>query len=167
MAGAFGCGIDTTAYGENIGAIGITKVKTGPLLRYCLVNFNYFLVNLSFISTQVGSLRVVQVGGFLFMILGMLGKFGALFLTIPDPIIGGVFMVMFGMITAVGISNLQYADMNSSRNLFIVGFSLVFGLAVPYYMEDHMDAIHTGIGVWIIMDSKLAQTLHLLLYFSV
>lgn len=27
-AGAFGCGIDTTAYGENIGAIGITKVKT-------------------------------------------------------------------------------------------------------------------------------------------
>ena len=29
VAGAFGCGIDTTAYGENIGAIGITKVKSG------------------------------------------------------------------------------------------------------------------------------------------
>ena len=87
---------------------------------------------------------MIQVGGFLFMIFGMLGKFGALFVTIPDPIIGGVFMVMFGMITAVGISNLQYADMNSSRNLFIVGFSLVFGLAVPHYMSDHMDAIQTG-----------------------
>ena len=42
VAGAFGCGIDTTAYGENIGAIGITKVKTGPLsvwklLFYCTV----------------------------------------------------------------------------------------------------------------------------------
>ena len=48
--------------------------------------------------------------------------------------------------------------MNSSRNLFIVGFSLVFGLAVPYYMEDHMHAIRSGIGVWIIMDCKLAQT---------
>ena len=114
------------------------------MLVYCLVNFNYFLVNLSFISTQVGSLRVIRVGGFLFMIFGLLGKFGALFVTIPDPIIGGVFMVMFGMITAVGISNLQYADMNSSRNLFIVGFSLVFGLAVPHYMSDHMDAIQTG-----------------------
>ena len=78
------------------------------------------------------------------MIFGVLGKFGALFVTIPDPIIGGMFMVMFGMITAVGISNLQYADMNSSRNLFIVGFSLVFGLAVPHYMESHMDAIKTG-----------------------
>ncbi len=30
------------------------------------------------------------------MILGMFGKFGALFVTIPDPIVGGVFMVMFG-----------------------------------------------------------------------
>ena len=172
VAGAFGCGIDTTAYGENIGAIGITKVKPhGSFIRleafillYCLFNFNDFLVNLSFISTQVGSLRVIQVGGFLFMIFGMLGKFGALFVTIPDPIIGGVFMVMFGMITAVGISNLQYADMNSSRNLFIVGFSLVFGLAVPYYMEDHMDAIQTGIAVAGIIKltmSKLAHTQHL------
>jgi len=110
------------------------------------------------------------VGGFMFMIFGMLGKFGALFVTIPDPIIGGVFMVMFGMITAVGISNLQYADMNSSRNLFIVGFSLVFGLAVPYYMEDHMDAIKTGIGVVGIMKArmrKLAHTQHLSIYFFV
>ena len=30
------------------------------------------------------------------MIMGMLGKFGALFVTIPNPVIGGVFMVMFG-----------------------------------------------------------------------
>ena len=42
VAGAFGCGIDTTAYGENIGALGITKVKTGPLSAwkfssYCTV----------------------------------------------------------------------------------------------------------------------------------
>lgn len=31
------------------------------------------------------------------MILGCLGKFGALFVTIPDPVIGGLFMVTFGM----------------------------------------------------------------------
>jgi len=33
------------------------------------------------------------------IVFGMLGKFGALFVTVPDPIIGGVFMVMFGMPT--------------------------------------------------------------------
>lgn len=118
LAGAFGSGNGTTSYSENIGAIGITKV---------------------------GSRRVIQYGAIIVMIIGVVGKFGALFVSIPDPIVGGVFMVMFGMIAAVGISNLQFADMNSSRNLFIVGFSIVFGLALPHYMENHPNAIDTGV----------------------
>ena len=81
------------------------------------------------------------------ILLGILGKFGALFTTIPNPIVGGVFMVMFGMITAVGISNLQFVDLNSSRNLFILGFSLVFGMALPYWLsrEENKDVIQTGL----------------------
>ena len=78
------------------------------------------------------------------MVIGVVGKIGALFVSIPDPIVGGVFMVTFGMIAAVGISNLQFADMNSSRNLFIVGFSIVFALALPHYMESHPNTIDTG-----------------------
>lgn len=95
-------------------------------------------------TSQVGSLRVIQWGALVLMVVGVLGKFGALFVTIPDPIIGGVLVVMFGMIAAVGISNLQFADMNSSRNLFVVGFSLVFGLSFPYYMSAHPNTINTG-----------------------
>lgn len=119
LAGAWGSGNGTTSYSENIGAIGITKV---------------------------GSRRVVQYGAIIMILLGILGKFGALFTTIPNPIVGGVFMVMFGMITAVGISNLQFVDMNSSRNLFILGFSLVFGMALPYWLsrEENRNAIQTG-----------------------
>ena len=80
------------------------------------------------------------------ILLGILGKFGALFTTIPDPIVGGVFMVMFGMITAVGISNLQFVDLNSSRNLFILGFSVVFGMALPYWLSkpENSNVIQTG-----------------------
>ena len=78
------------------------------------------------------------------MFVGVLGKISALFVSIPDPIVGGVFMVMFGMIAAVGISNLQFADMNSSRNLFVVGFSIMFGLALPHYMNVHPNSIQTG-----------------------
>jgi len=91
------------------------------------------------------------------MVVGVIGKFGALFVSIPDPIVGGVFMVMFGMIAAVGISNLQFADMNSSRNLFIVGFSIVFGLALPYYMTNHPNAIDTGIICKHFLQNKLAE----------
>lgn len=59
------------------------------------------------ISCQVGSRLVLQTTGILMIVLGIFGKFGAVFITIPDPVIGGMFLVMFGMIAAVGISNLQ------------------------------------------------------------
>ncbi|KAJ7386675.1 hypothetical protein OS493_006683 [Desmophyllum pertusum] len=118
LAGAFGSGNGTTSYCENIGVIGITKVASRRVVQYCAV---------------------------VVMTIGVFGKIGALFVSIPDPIIGGVFMVMSGIIAAIGISNLQFADMNSSRNLFVVGFSIVFGLALPHYMEKHPNAIETGV----------------------
>jgi len=56
---------------------------------------------------QVGSRLVLQTAGLLMIILGLFGKFSAVFITIPDPVIGGMFLIMFGMVAAVGISNLQ------------------------------------------------------------
>lgn len=41
------------------------------------------------------------------ILMGMLGKIGAIFTTIPTPVIGGMFLVMFGIIIAAGIANLQ------------------------------------------------------------
>lgn len=49
-----------------------------------------------------------------------------------------------GMITAVGLSNLQFVDMNSSRNLFVLGFAMFFGLTLPNYLDSHPGAINTG-----------------------
>ena len=106
IAGIIGTGNGTTSYSENIGAIGLTRV---------------------------GSRRVVQAGGLIMIILGMVSKFGALFTTIPSPIVGGMYCAMFGMIAAVGMSNLQFVNLNSSRNLFIIGFAFFMGLSVPEY----------------------------------
>lgn len=41
------------------------------------------------------------------VLMGILGKAGAIFTTIPSPVMGGMFIVMFGIITAAGVSNLQ------------------------------------------------------------
>ena len=71
---------------------------------------------------------MIQVCGLVLMLFGLLSKVGALFITIPAPVIGGIFTVMFSMITAVGLSNMQFVDLNSSRNLFVLGFSLFVGL---------------------------------------
>ena len=108
IAGIIGTGNGTTSYSENIGAIGLTRV---------------------------GARRVVQAGGLIMIVLGMVSKFGALFTTIPGPIVGGMYCAMFGMIAAVGMSNLQFVNLNSGRNLFILGFAFFMGLSVPEYFN--------------------------------
>lgn len=50
---------------------------------------------------------MIVASGCVLLLMGLFGKIGAVFATIPAPVIGGMFLVMFGVITAVGISNLQ------------------------------------------------------------
>ena len=50
----------------------------------------------------MASRRVLQWGALIMMLFGTIGKFGALFVTLPDPIVGGMYIIMFSMITAVG-----------------------------------------------------------------
>lgn len=61
----------------------------------------------SSLGVQVGSRLVIVAAGCVLLLMGMFGKIGAAFATIPTPVIGGMFLVMFGIISAVGISNLQ------------------------------------------------------------
>ncbi|WP_435153585.1 uracil-xanthine permease family protein [Haladaptatus sp. DFWS20] len=107
FAGFMGTGNGSTSYSENIGAIGLTGVAS----RY-----------------------VVQIGAALMLVVGFVGYFGQLVATIPSPIVGGLFIAMFGQIAAVGLSNLKYVDLDSQRNLFIVGFAMFAGLAIPAYI---------------------------------
>lgn len=48
------------------------------------------------VSVQVGSRRVIQYGAGIMLILGTIGKFTALFASLPDPILGGMFCTLFG-----------------------------------------------------------------------
>ncbi|XP_063252294.1 solute carrier family 23 member 1-like isoform X6 [Prinia subflava] len=118
LAGAWGTGSGTTSYSENVGALGITKV---------------------------GSRMVILAGACAMLLSGIFGKAGAVLASIPIPVIGGMFLVMFGVITAVGISNLQYTNMNSSRNIFIFGFSLFAGLTIPNWASKNSAVLETGI----------------------
>ncbi|ADJ14880.1 uracil-xanthine permease family protein [Halalkalicoccus jeotgali] len=112
FSGVMGTG-GSTSYSENIGAIGLTGVAS----RY-----------------------VVQVGAAIMLVVGFVGYFGQLVATIPDPIIGGLFVAMFGQIVAVGISTLKHVDLDSQRNVFIVGFALFVGLSIPQYMANFESA---------------------------
>ncbi len=99
-------GFSSTSYSENIGLVGLTKV---------------------------GSRYVVQIAAVLLILLGLFAKFGAFAATIPGPVVGGLYCVLFGLIAAIGVQQLAKADLSSERNLFIAGFSLFMGLSVPAY----------------------------------
>ena len=105
LTGVLG-GFSSTSYSENVGLVGITKV---------------------------GSRFVVQIAAVMLITLGLLGKFGAVAASMPQPIVGGLYCALFGLISAVGIKELTKADLDVDRNLFIAGFSLFMGLSVPFY----------------------------------
>lgn len=58
------------------------------------------------------------------------GKFGGLFASLPQAMVSGLFCVMFSIIAAIGISQVQFIDLNSPRNIFILGFGLYMSLSV-------------------------------------
>ncbi|KAI4801972.1 hypothetical protein KUCAC02_019836 [Chaenocephalus aceratus] len=118
LAGAFGTGNGTTSFSENVAALGITKV---------------------------GSRMVILLSGLFMILIGMLGKVGAIFATIPTPVMGGMLLIMFGVIAAAGVSNLQSTDMNSSRNIFIFGFSIMSALVIPNWIMKNPGFLDTGV----------------------
>jgi xanthine/uracil permease len=111
-------GFASTSYSENIGLVGLTKVA---------------------------SRAVVIIGAGLLVVLGLVSKIGAVVATIPVPIVGGVYLSLFGLIAAVGLSNLRRADMDSQRNLMIVGFVLFAGFVFPAYFAGATDFSFFGI----------------------
>ncbi|KAL5005566.1 hypothetical protein ScPMuIL_016724 [Solemya velum] len=117
FSGAIGCGHATASYGGNIGAIGVTKVAS----RWVFV--------------AVGTI---------YIIFGIVGKFSALFISIPYPVLGGAVITMFGMFTGVALSNLQMVSLSSTRNIAVIGMSIFVGLMIPTWVEKHPDAIQTG-----------------------
>ncbi|XP_076349451.1 solute carrier family 23 member 1-like [Tachypleus tridentatus] len=117
ISGIWGSGCEMTFYSQNIGAIGISKVA---------------------------SRRVIQYGAVTMMIFAVLGKFGAFLNIIPEPIIGGIICVMFALVTGVGLSNIQFIDFHSSRNIFILEFFLFMGITIPKWFSGHPGIIDAG-----------------------
>ncbi|HHU62397.1 MAG TPA: uracil permease, partial [Natronincola sp.] len=101
-AGLFG-GPPNTTYGENVGVMAITKV------------FN---------------VSVVRTAAIIAIVLSFVQKIGALISTIPEPVMGGISIVLFGVIAASGIRTLVDAgiDFGDKRNLVISSVILVLGI---------------------------------------
>ena len=66
---------------------------------------------------------------------GLSPKIAACLLWIPEPIIGGIFTIACSLPVSVGVQTLQFCNMNNSRNLFVLGFSIFFGLMIEKWIQ--------------------------------
>jgi hypothetical protein len=105
MAAGFLGGPANTTYGENTGVLAVTKVYDPAILR---------------------------IAAIIAIILGLIGKFGVILQTIPTAVMGGVSIILFGMIAAVGVRTIVEAqlDFSHSRNLIIASLIFVLGIAI-------------------------------------
>jgi len=79
------------------------------------------------------------------VLIGLVGTFGAVMVTIPLPVFGGTFVPLFGMIAGMGLASLQLIDLNSTRNMMIVGISILLALIIPSYVTKNPEVFATGI----------------------
>jgi uracil-xanthine permease len=101
VSGALG-GTGVTTYAENMGVMAMTRIF---------------------------STLVFVAAGLTAILFGLCPKFGALILTIPTPVIGGLSVVVFGLIAATAgrIWVQSRTDFSEARNLITVGVALVLG----------------------------------------
>ena len=102
LAGILG-GPPNTTYSEVTGAVALTKAYDPVLMRIAAVAA---------------------------ILLAFVGKLGAVLLTIPAPVMGGIMLLLFGMIAAIGVNSLvkSRVDMSRSRNLVIASIILTTGI---------------------------------------
>ena len=113
FASIFGAPANTT-YGENIGVLNISRVFDSMVIRLAAV----FAILLSFCP-----------------------KLAELIHLMPNATIGGVSLILYGMISAVGVRNLveTKADLSRSRNFIVVSSILVLAIGIKYGLDDQVD----------------------------
>lgn len=110
LAGLWGSGTGSSTLTENVHTISITKVA---------------------------SRRAVQLGAVFMIVFSFVGKVGAILASIPQALAASILCFMWALIVAIGLSNLQYTQSASFRNIMIVGASLFLGLSIPAYFQQY------------------------------
>ena len=79
--------------------------------------------------TGVISRHVGTIAGIILILLGLFPKLGGIIAAMPESVIGGAAIIMFGLITAAGIKLISQSEMNQ-RTMLILGLSLSFGIGL-------------------------------------
>ena len=119
-------------------------------------------------AAGVRSRYVCVAAGVIMIVLGLLPKMGALVESVPQFVLGGAGLVMFGMVAATGIRILANVDFKTNRhNLYIVAIAIGAGmipLVAPRWSQQMPHALHPLLESGILLTAIAAVLLNL--YFN-
>lgn len=116
-------GVQNTMLGDGL-ATSLASFLGGP------PNTTYSEVSGAVALTRAFNPAIMTWAAICAILLSFIGKIGAFLATIPVPVMGGIMILLFGMITVVGINTLVKSgkDLTTPRNLIIVAVILVSGI---------------------------------------
>ena len=121
--------MDEKRVGAGVLADGIGSMIGGVVGSFPNTTFSQ---NVGLIAlTKIASKHVAVMAGIIMVILGFLPKLAGLVSGIPQPVLGGVGIVMFGTVAAAGIKTLSRVKL-TERNLLIIATSIALGLGVTF-----------------------------------
>ncbi|KAM8934035.1 solute carrier family 23 member 3 [Pelodytes ibericus] len=134
---------------------GVGNVLSGLLGSICGAGSSIPNIGMTGI-TQVGCRHSVQICAFLLVVLGCSPWLSQLLMDIPFAVHGAVLCLTYGMALGGGISFFQYADIDSGRNIFNLGFAIFSALLVPRWLDSAPGILRTG---WLPLDLFLVGIL--------
>ena len=116
-------GLHRTITGDGVATIAASMLGAPP-------NTTYSEVTGAVMLTKAFNPVIMTWAAVTAIVLALVGKLGALLQTIPVPVMGGIMILLFGSIATVGLNTLikNNVALHKSRNLVIVGITLVFGI---------------------------------------
>jgi NCS2 family nucleobase:cation symporter-2 len=129
VAGAIG-GVGTTSYAQNIGAISVTGI---------------------------GSRHVITAAGIIVLILGFIPKVGAVVASIPPAVLGGIYILTWGMLIMQGVRVLGRMRL-SNLNMIIAGSTFMVGMGA-YFLPPQFLATLSPVGKAIMSTGLIVGTI--------
>ena len=116
-------GLHRTMLGDGAACVAASLLGGPPVTTYSEVTGAISLTKI----TDPSVIRIAAIVGILFSVLG---KISAVLKTIPNAVLGGIMLLLFGTIAAVGVNNLikNKVDMGNTRNLVIASLILTLGI---------------------------------------
>ena len=116
-------GLHRTMLGDGLACVAASLIGGPPVTTYSEVTGAISL-------TKIADPAVIRIAGIFGILFSVLGKVSALLKTIPNAVLGGIMLLLFGTIASVGINTLvkNKVDMGDTRNLVIASLILTTGI---------------------------------------